>query len=88
MHSGVEQLFKEAIFQQFEGFLVSKYSTRESGHGREQIRHYLMLSDIYNRIVESDKWGKLKSVGMVKSVRTENGKTTVETRYYISHSAP
>lgn len=33
--SGVEQLFKEAIFQQFEWFLVSKYSTRESGHGRE-----------------------------------------------------
>lgn len=42
-----------------------------------------MLSDISNRIVSSDKWGNLKSVGMVESVRTENGKTPVETRYYI-----
>ena len=44
-----------------------------------------MLSDISNRIDPENKWKKLNSVGMVESVRTENGKTTVETRYYISN---
>ncbi len=54
------------------------------GHGREEIRNYLMLSDISNRIDPENKWKKLNSIGMIESVRTENGKTTVETRYYIS----
>ena len=44
-----------------------------------------MLSDISNRIDPENKWKELNSVGMIESVRTENGKTTVETRYYISN---
>ena len=84
LYKNVEELFKEAISKQFEGFNTDNYSTRESGHGREEIRHYLMLSDISNQIIESNKWEKLKSIGMVESIRTSNGKTTVETRYYIS----
>jgi hypothetical protein len=43
-----------------------------------------MLSDISHRIDPDNKWNKLNSIGMIESVRTENGKTTVETRYYIS----
>lgn len=84
LYESVELLFKEAISKRFEGFKVSKYSSNESGHGREEIRHYLMLSDISNRIDLDNKWENLKSIGMVESVRTENGKTTVEVRYYIS----
>jgi predicted transposase YbfD/YdcC len=84
LYKSVEQLFKEAISTRCEGFKASSFSTQESGHGREEIRNYLMLSNICNNIEGSDKWEKLKSVGMVESVRTVNGKTTVETRYYIS----
>lgn len=43
-----------------------------------------MLTDIDELIDPNHKWFSLKSVGLVKSVRTVNGKTTVETRYYIS----
>ncbi len=43
-----------------------------------------MLSDVSNKIEPDNKWSKLNSIGMIESVRTENGKTTVETRYYIS----
>lgn len=43
-----------------------------------------MLSDIADKIDTFQKWANLKSIGMVESVRTVNGKTTVETRYYIS----
>lgn len=84
LHKSVEQLFKEAISKRCEGFKASSFSTQESGHGREEIRNYLMLSNISNTIEGSDKWEKFNSVGMVESVRTVNGKTTVETRYYIS----
>ncbi len=43
-----------------------------------------MLTDIDERVDPFHKWQNLKSVGLVESVRTVDGKTTVETRYYIS----
>jgi len=84
LYESVELLFKEAISKRNKGENASDYSTRELGHGREEIRNYLMLTDVSHRIDPDNKWNKLNSIGMVESVRTENGKTTVETRYYIS----
>lgn len=43
-----------------------------------------MLSNMSGRLDIEQKWAKLNSVGMVEYIRTLNGKTTVETRYYIS----
>jgi hypothetical protein len=43
-----------------------------------------MLSDIQERLGPDSIWSKLNSVGMVESARNANGKTTVETRYFIS----
>ncbi len=84
LYKNVEQLFKEAIRTSFQGIDKSAYHTREQAHGREEIRHYLMLTDIQERVDPTNKWSKLKSIGLVDSVRTVDGKTTVETRYYIS----
>ncbi len=84
LYKNVEQLFKEAIRTDFQGIQHSAYHTREQARGREEIRHYLMLTDIDERVDPTDKWQKLKSIGLVESVRTVNGKTTVETRYYIT----
>lgn len=84
LYKNVEQLFKEAIRTDYQGIQHSAYHTREQAHGREALRHYLMLTDIDERIDPNHKWPQLKSVGLVESVRTVDGKTTVETRYYIS----
>ena len=84
LYKNVEQLFKSAINTGFQGFEHSTYSTREQAHGREEIRHYLMLTNIDERVDPTHKWSNLKSIGLVESVRTLDGKTTVETRYYIS----
>jgi predicted transposase YbfD/YdcC len=43
-----------------------------------------MLSNISARIDPKSKWDSLQSIGLVESVRIVDGKTTVETRYYIS----
>ena len=84
LYENVDQLFKEAIRTGFQGLEHSAYHTTEQAHGREEIRHYLMLTDVQERIDPTNKWLKLKSIGLVESVRTVDGKTTVETRYYIS----
>jgi predicted transposase YbfD/YdcC len=83
LYKNVEEIFKEAISKGFEGFEYSDYYTKEDEHGREEIRHYLMLSDIQERIDPGKKWMNLQSVGMVEYIRKVNGKTKVETRYYI-----
>ena len=46
--------------------------------------HYLMISNIDDHLESAPKWSKLKSVGMVKSLRSVDGKITICTRYYIS----
>ncbi|QJB45224.1 ISAs1-like element ISAsp2 family transposase [Dolichospermum flos-aquae] len=84
LYKNVGEIFKEAISKGFEGFKYSEFHTKEDKHGREEIRHYLMLSDIEERIDTDKKWVNLQSVGMVEYIRKVNGKTKVETGYYIS----
>ena len=84
LYKSIEELFQEAIRNRLEGFISSSYQTEEFSHGREEIRNYLMLSNIRERVDPTHKWEKLQSIGMVESVRTQDGKTTVEIRYYIS----
>ena len=63
---------------------MSSFSSKEINRGREEIRNYLMLTDVAKRIDPLEKWEKLTSIGMVESVRVVNGKTSVETRYFIN----
>ena len=73
------------ISQGFLGFTHTAYSTKkENNHGRSEIRHHLMLSDIKELIDPENPWEKLHSIGLIESVRMVKGKTTIETRYYIS----
>ncbi|MGV0108224.1 Transposase IS4-like domain-containing protein [Nostoc sp. DSM 114160] len=80
----VEELFKTGISTGFEGIKYSTYKTEETGHGRHEIRNYVMLSGIGPLLNPDSVWSNFNSVGMVESVRLLDGKTTVETRYFIS----
>ncbi|WP_442944482.1 ISAs1 family transposase [Nostoc sp.] len=84
LYNEVEKLFQSGIGTGFQEIQHSTYKTEEVGHGRHEIRHYLMLSGIQSRLDPDSIWSKLNSVGMVESVRSLDGKTTVETRYFIS----
>jgi predicted transposase YbfD/YdcC len=44
----------------------------------------MILSAIRFQLDPDSVWSNIKSVGMVESVRQVDGKTTVETRYFIS----
>jgi len=84
LYESVEELFKTGISTGFEGIEHSTYKTEEAGHGRHEIRNYVMLAGIGPQLDPDSVWSKFSSVGMVESVRSEYGKTTVETRYFIS----
>ncbi len=60
-----------------------RHITKETGHGREEIRSYIQMP-VPKDLRGSQLWKSLKSIGMATLVCTRNGKTTTETRYYIS----
>lgn len=86
LYERVEELFKEAIINKYEGFEYSTVRASESVHGRSETRHVIILSNIKELIDPDNKWDNLYSVGMINSRRTEktSGKTTWENRYFIS----
>ncbi|MEH2147606.1 ISAs1 family transposase [Nostoc sp.] len=84
LYDEVEKLFKSGISTGFEGIEHSTYKTEETGHGRHEIRNYVMLTGIGSQLDPDSVWSMFSSVGMVESIRLSDGKTTVETRYFIS----
>lgn len=84
LYDEVEKLIAFGIRTDFQELKHSTYKTEEFGHGRHEIRHYLMLSNIGEKLDPDSVWTKFNSIGMVESVRELNGETTVETRYFIS----
>jgi predicted transposase YbfD/YdcC len=61
---------------------VSEHMSRQRGHGREEMRSYVVVSCL-DSIRDRALWSKLKVVGMCYSERTLKGKTSAETRYFI-----
>lgn len=57
--------------------------TSESSHGREEIRECWITSDL-SSVRDREKWTDLQSVARITHTRTVNGKTTTETRHYIT----
>jgi predicted transposase YbfD/YdcC len=84
LYEQIKQLFKQAIETHGKDLNMSSFNSREMNRGREEIRNYLMLTDVADRIDPLEKWAKLTSISMVESVRVVDGKTSVETRYFIS----
>ncbi len=75
-----------ALEQAFEGNRGESYrlfTTEEKGHGRHERREYVVTNDL-SKIRDRDLWPGLRSLAMVCSERTIDGKTTTESRYYIS----
>jgi predicted transposase YbfD/YdcC len=87
LYERVEELFKNAVMTRYQGFTHSDYRYRDSGHDRKEIRYYSVLNHIKEQVDIEDKWLNLTSVGKVDYVRTVDGVTKMETRYFISSLA-
>lgn len=61
---------------------LDHWETHEKGHGRLESRYYTVLRDP-DGIRSQEEWKDLQVIGMCTSQRTVQGKTSVETRYFI-----
>ena len=69
-------------FQDFAEELPS-IVTKEKDHGRIEKREYRLLNDL-SWLPERGEWTGLNAVGMVHTTVTRNGKTSSDTRYFIT----
>ena len=79
----VEYSFETAEEADYEGFESDCFSESSKGHGRTETREYKILKKL-DWFPEKEAWQDLKSICMVTCTRTVSGKTSQETRYYIS----
>lgn len=72
-----------ALFDADDTTAVDHYRTEESGHGRQEVRE-CWVSDDVSGIRDCKRWADLAHVVRVTNTITSNGKTSTETRHYIT----
>jgi predicted transposase YbfD/YdcC len=87
LQEDMQQLVEQAINVDFEGQTHGVYETRETAHGRTDVRtcHVLEISQDHP---QRATWKDLRTVVAVTSQRTVKDQETCETRFYISSHVP
>lgn len=83
LHQGVIDYIDEQFENGFTHVTARQLTTKEKGHGREEIRSYIQMP-APKTLPGYNRWKNLKSIGMVLLTRICLGVETTEARYYIS----
>jgi len=83
MHQDIIDWFNFAEESKFKDFEHDYFKTLDKGHGRIEKRRYYISEDIDWMEYKND-WENLKSIGMAIRESFQNGKTTIERRYFIT----
>jgi len=79
-----ERLHKDRFLDgEAEPIFHTRHTTRDAEHGRIETR-MAIASDVLDQIPSASQWSGLQSVVQLTSERTVSGKTSLETRYYIT----
>jgi predicted transposase YbfD/YdcC len=80
LHTEIKESFDSAL--ELEGHGIEFIETQGNDHGRQEVRRYYLLNNTEDCERLHDFSGA-ESIGMVESIRTVNGKTSRETRYFL-----
>jgi predicted transposase YbfD/YdcC len=83
LHRRVIAYVEEQMKSDFADVQARRHITKETGHGREEIRCYVQMP-VPEDLQGLELWKGLKSIGMATLVCERDGKETADTRYYIS----
>ena len=83
LHQAVIDYLNQQAENDFADSKARRHLTKETGHGREEIRSYIQMP-VPEDLRELERWKGLKSIGMATLLCVRDGKETIETRYYIS----
>lgn len=83
LHQAVIDYVDQQSKNDFADVPARRHLTRDTGHGREEVRSYIQMP-VPGTLRELELWQGLQSIGMATLCATRDGKETTETRYYIS----
>lgn len=82
LRGDLENIF-EKLRRDPKGLTLDFHQTRDIGHGRTEVRR-CWTTDLAEVVSQWKEWSDLRSLVMIESERTADGKTATEQRYYIS----
>jgi predicted transposase YbfD/YdcC len=83
LYQSVMAYVNRQLDRNFKGIGARRHVTTETGHGREEIRHYIQMP-VPADLPGQDRWKGITTIGVVMLTCRRDGKETVETRYFIS----
>src|SRR5665213_1592806 len=86
LHQAVIEHIDKQSENDFADAHARRHTTKETGHGREEIRSYIQMP-VPDDLEQLHLWKGLKTIGMATLVCVRDGKRTIETRYFISSLA-
>lgn len=84
---GISAFFDEQIETDFSDTQVRRHDTHETGHGREEWRHYRVCR-VPTDFPDAERWPQLKAIGLAVNITVRDGVETTEQRYYILSRFP
>lgn len=85
LHEEVKYFFDECRAANYEDVEHNYFESVEKDHGRIETRRCWVVGEAAIRWLErQDQWPGLRSIAAIESERKIRGKTTTETRYFIS----
>ena len=82
LHKGIEAFFDDHLEDDFVRTKARRHETQEKGHGREELRSYIVCP-VPEDLPDGSRWAKLKAIGIAISETQRDGKNCCEVRYYI-----
>ena len=82
LHAGIQAHFDEHLEDDFARVPVSRYTTEEKGHGRQETRLYFVCPGPKD-LPDAERWANLKAIGIAISDTVRGGVCHGHVRYYI-----
>ena len=86
LHDAVVKYVNEQMHSDFANIGARRHITEETGHGREETRHYIQMP-APKTLPGFGRWKGLLTIGVAMLSCVRAGKETAEIRYYISSLA-
>ena len=83
LHEAVMEYVNEGMSHEFAGCGARRHTTREKGHGREEVRHYVQMP-VPEHLAGAARWKGLRTIGVAMLTCLRHGKETMDVRYFIS----
>jgi predicted transposase YbfD/YdcC len=82
LHAGIEAFFLDHLDDDFARVGVGRYEKKEKGHGRVEMRSYLVC-EAPDDLPDRERWEGLKGIGIATGETVRDGEVTSDVRYYI-----